>query len=264
MTDPITQALDLLMRKLDRENEPIIRKAALSGDIEAKSIVRQWNREDGAKRVPLFLPDGRDVGSVSQIASLMGESKMTAAHYVLETEGLPEHVVLEAKGLTAGEDYTDFVMVSLEFTPEDQKRLAQPGGLPPEELHVTLGYYGDSRERDDEALLRRITRNLAESIGPFEVQLNGLTRFSGDESDPIVVNVDSPIIENLRAMLQQQGPKIESEHGFSPHMTLGYIKPEEDTPFRRWEPLTVTIETIALHYGPKVYAYTFGDGVRSS
>jgi 2'-5' RNA ligase len=123
-------------------------------------------------------------------------------------------------------DHTDGVMVALYPDPESAARIAVPGGLEPDDLHVTIAYLGTDPVDDPTALASAIGAAVAD-VGPLEGSVGGIGRFpAGPDGEPVWVPVDVPGLDRLRVAvtgaLADAGRPQQSEHGFTPHMTLGY------------------------------------------
>lgn len=102
----------------------------------------------------------------------------------------------------------------------------------PDELHVTMAYLGDAADLDEEdrAFLRRVCEQIASEFEPIQAKLGGIGRFlnlEDDDTQAYYASVDSPDIEKLRARLVEVlgalGLLPDSDHGFTPHMTLAYV-----------------------------------------
>lgn len=162
------------------------------------------------------------------------------------------------------------VAVVLTFPQEVSESLAMPDGTPPDEIHITLGYFGSTDEMDPDAEddLRVICEYMATQFAPFVVNLGGLIRFSGEGQDAFVLNADSPLVNEMREMLAVEIAEtayrkdgslaIDTTHGFTPHCTLGYLDPTDPLPFDRWEPVEVPVVSVELWYGTDRYVYPLG------
>lgn len=134
------------------------------------------------------------------------------------------------------------VMVALYPPPDVAEALAHPDGSPAGDLHVTLAYLGDA---DD---LTVTTDQLADTVRgallPDETGLSGtvggLGQFpDGGDGTPVYVPVDVPGLSDLRERIvaaitgSPAGEALRGDHGFTPHLTLGYdldVDPVESTP----------------------------------
>ena len=127
------------------------------------------------------------------------------------------------------------VMVAL-YPPRDvAEKLAHPDGTPAAELHVTLAYLGDADQLpghpDD---LADLVRQTVEEAGPLEGTVGGIGRFPDHGNGaPTWVPVDVPGLSALREQIagaisrSPLGGALRTDHGFTPHMTLGYDLPDD-------------------------------------
>lgn len=151
----------------------------------------------------------------------------------------------------ASPDYSDDGMIAL-YPPLDiAQALAVDGGLPPEEMHVTVAYLGDIADIDVD-VLREVVAQLAERQ-PFTVQLAGHARFTGGDKDVIVALADSPDLEDLRRdtidALSEHGIKIPRDHGYTAHLTIQYLDPDDPAPLDRLDAQPVEFTVLAAVHG---------------
>lgn len=151
----------------------------------------------------------------------------------------------------ASPDFSDDGMIAL-YPPLDvAQALAVDGGLPPEEMHVTVAYLGDIADIDVD-VLREVVAQLAERQ-PFTVQLAGHARFTGGDKDVIVALADSPDLEDLRRdtldALHERGIEIPRDHGYTSHCTLIYLDPDDEAPLDRLDAQPVEFTTLAAVHG---------------
>ena len=147
--------------------------------------------------------------------------------------------------------------VMLPIRPEEAAMLAQPGGTPAEELHITLAYLGrrgDCNPADLTALGDALGR-LAADTAPIVARVTGIARFEGVEGgqDAIVALVSSPALDALRAAVvaecEARNLPLRSVHGFTPHITLAYVAPMAEHGVQRAPLTAVTLDEIALWSG---------------
>lgn len=111
--------------------------------------------------------------------------------------------------------------------------LAVDGGLPPEELHVTLAYLGDAAALDDATMteLASICSEVAAQFSAGTGRIAGPAAFVNDPDPdeanvPLVALVDSDwlcdVYHAIDDALDASGIDTPTEHGFIPHMTLQY------------------------------------------
>jgi len=131
------------------------------------------------------------------------------------------------------------VMVALYPPLYAARELAVPGGLAPEDLHVTLAYFGDAEEfRGDTGKLAAALAEFAAQCAPFEASVGGIGRFTSVErEDPFYASIDSLHLpafrHNLIEFLEGQGFVPDMTHGFVPHLTLCYLPQDAYPPFHR-------------------------------
>lgn len=158
-------------------------------------------------------------------------------------------------------DYSGHAMVALYPHPEVAKRYAISGGLEPDKMHVTMAYLGLAEDVSKEDVVQ-VLKNLPKRE-PFTAKISGHARFTGGEEDVLVALVDSPHIEKLRndilEGLRQQGITIPADHGFTPHMTITYMDPQNLAPIWRLEPDEVEFGAVWLKHGKTKDAFLFGE-----
>ena len=134
----------------------------------------------------------------------------------------------------AAQDHSGGVMVSLTIPPDVARTIAVPGGEDPDDLHVTIAYLGKTADLDRatiEATLARV------SGAPLEGTIGGIGRFPGSHIEglqAVWVPVDVPGLSEFRnhvvAVLDGAGVAQGSEHGYTPHVTLDYVAPDQPSP----------------------------------
>lgn len=162
-------------------------------------------------------------------------------------------------------------MIALYPHPELARRLAVPGGDPPDQLHVTLKFLGsDHHEIPDEvkAALHDSLAEFARGEEPLKGQTAGPGFFppnpnhKGDET-PIFAKVDVPGIHEFRKRLVDALPSGVMEDtfpDFKPHMTLQYV-PKTDSPDLPDVPVTpLHFDRVVLVFGGRKHAYHLGTG----
>lgn len=108
------------------------------------------------------------------------------------------------------------------FLPSDIEAdtLAVPGGVPAEDLHLTLRYYG---EVTDEAFIDAVhdaARTIAGNLNPFVTSVTG-RRQLGQDNPPadVLILADDPEFRSARDRL----PASDHDYpAFTPHITIGY------------------------------------------
>lgn len=150
------------------------------------------------------------------------------------------------------------VMLALYLPESVAIELAIPGGLPPNDLHLTLGYYGRLSELPLETLLIDLQK-AARSLLPVEGRISGVGRFSATESsdnkDVIYVSFDSINILAIRQAVLNVASRfmpLKESHGYTPHITLAYVDPEEELQVDI-EPRSLTFSTLTLTVGEDLF-----------
>lgn len=163
-------------------------------------------------------------------------------------------------------DFKDGVMIALYPSANDTARYALIDGTPADEMHVTMVYLGHIDEVDPDAVKRAVG-----SLSPrpaFTANVSGHARFTGDEQDVIVALIDAPEIEQLRRdlvdVLAAEDISSASSHGYTPHMTLTYINPDDRAPFHRLDTDPIGFDTVWVVYGEERTAFPLGDDTAES
>lgn len=124
-------------------------------------------------------------------------------------------------------------MIALYLPRDAAERIAQPEGTPPRELHITLAYLGDAAalggHPDD---LADLVRSALTDANPLEGSIGGIGRFpDAGDGEVTWVPVDVAGLTELRTRiadalrLSVYSEKFREDHGFTPHVTLGYRLP---------------------------------------
>lgn len=228
---------------------------------EAFEHCRQWHiNGEAAFSIGYRVPDGMsskrpdgvrmiyalDLYEISLV--LHGAHNMALALEVKSADGADvpvREVKLAAE--QAVEVPEDSVMVALVPTGEAAAALTVPGGCTAGELHVTIALPGAAELSD---VVEAVTRAVSQH-DPLAGHVGGLGIFppspSSSNGVPIFRTVDVPGLVELRqeilAALAAAGHPHQSEHGFTPHMTIGYnlpsVAPIENVPVR-FDSVTVT------------------------
>ena len=75
-----------------------------AGRAWATSLVKKWNREDGKKSLPHWLPNGAEITTLKQLAAVLSIDEKTAAHVVLTAHDPSPVLLSEAKGEPSDEE----------------------------------------------------------------------------------------------------------------------------------------------------------------
>jgi HK97 family phage portal protein len=151
------------------------------------------------------------------------------------------------------------IMVAFYLPPEVSQQLALKGGEAPEELHLTLGYLGDSTEMDPdtEIDLYETVKDFADRQEPLTGQISGIGLFlntdEGADTNAFYASFDSPDLPDFRAdlieQLQEAGIPILLNHGFTPHITLQYVAAGKPLPATSVPVTDVTFDRVTVKWG---------------
>ena len=143
---------------------------------------------------------------------------------------------------------SDSVMVALYPTADAAAQLAVKGGETPDALHITLALPGAGASMDEVAAA---VAQVVREHDPLTGGVGGLGIFppSGPAGIPIWRAVDVPGLAELRndivTALTEAGYVHQSEHGWTPHLTIGFnlpsVAPIENVP--------VQFDTVAVVVG---------------
>lgn len=158
-------------------------------------------------------------------------------------------------------------MVALMLSPEQQEQLKQyrPARLNGEADHLTLVYLADDTSeitKHKNAVVAALAQ-FASAHNPVTGSINGYGRFSGnDEEYPVFVNFDSPQLPSLRQAIMSactwHGMDMEQEHGFTPHITLGYLPVDTKMPAFDVPPIDMTFDCLCLVWAGERIDFPFG------
>jgi 2'-5' RNA ligase len=167
---------------------------------------------------------------------------------------------LATAGDAAQPDYTGSCMIALYPPPDVAQQLAVPGGLPPGDIHLTVAYTGDCADVDQFTLVA--AASALASRPPITATVSGHARFTGgDDGDVIVAVADSPALDVLRrdteTALAGRGITLPSDHGFTAHLTICYIDPDDPDPVGRLESFPVTFGAVSAEYGTERHGFPF-------
>ena len=137
-------------------------------------------------------------------------------------------------------------MLAVPVPPDVAARISLPGGEAPEDLHITLFYFGDAENVAPEGrdAIIYTALGVAASCGPFDVALEGTEVFEENEERPIVALVNSPALlafrEKLAGAFYEADIDYSKDYEYKPHVTLKYLGQEPAPPVPVHESFTAT------------------------
>ena len=159
-------------------------------------------------------------------------------------------------------DFSDGIMVAVYPDPACAdavaNHIAGPDDTTPrDELHVTLAYLGKIGDGtiSEQEVIDAVTRAV-EGQPALEGEVGGIGMFpEGEDGAPTYAPVDVPGLGLLREqVVAELGDVVRNDHGFTPHMTLGYniglIQPVPPTPIK--------INEVRVVYGSSERAIALG------
>lgn len=132
-------------------------------------------------------------------------------------------------------DFTDGAMIALYPEPVQADELALDGYQPADDLHITLVYLGPDAAALDPGwrdTCLTILLAVAPTYNVLEGTVGGVGQFGpGDKGTPTIALPSVQGLNELRAQivtdLAAAGIESPSEHGFVPHLTIGYDLPAD-------------------------------------
>jgi len=106
--------------------------------------------------------------------------------------------------------------------PADPGVVVVDGGLPEDELHVTLGYYGPADEAPPETVEALHEWAAERAEWSADARVGGVGRIGDDEPPATVYLIESAELGDLRRDLEAVAPPDSTHPHFTPHVTLGY------------------------------------------
>lgn len=175
-----------------------------------------------------------------------GKTSWDCAKWLKETENvkkLPESV--------AKKEHTGIIIALYpdeESTNKIQEISRAAFGEEVEDVHLTLKYLGkvDRGEACFECLARAVL-STALSCSSVDGLVSGVGRFFNEDEQAVYLSVDSKdVLAVYNHLCMALGVEDASEHGFDPHITIGY---SEQTPNIQFSQFPIKLDTIALCYG---------------
>lgn len=159
-----------------------------------------------------------------------------------------------ATDISAAETFqANGVCVTIEPTALQKMELAVEGGDPPERLHCTLVYLGETATIDRD-VVSTVMAKIAAQCMPMEGVVAGMGYF-GDPSSITIALIDSPGLAALRGgiveAMEKAGVTVDHTHDFQPHITLagGPVDASEKVG------MVLTFDNLRLRYGNEAIAF---------
>ncbi|MER6830958.1 2'-5' RNA ligase family protein [Streptosporangium sp. NPDC000563] len=141
-------------------------------------------------------------------------------------------------------------MIALTLPPDIAEQVVLDGGVPAEEMHITLAYLGQGLTSEQITAAEEAAMEAAAGAGPLAGTIGGVGAFSPNEDGvPVWATVDVPGLEVLRQRvvdaLQAAGAPVVLNHGYTPHVTRAYLAEGDPLP----DPLPpIPVEFVELEF----------------
>lgn len=239
-----------------------------AGKAWAQRILREQERMAGKAGQRNSRSDRQRIRSIRQQAQTIVATTLELEPSASDEMTTPVDV---AKAVQIDPNAHPGAMVALMLTPEQQAQLApfRVGDMANSEAdHITLLYLGDDAQliTGYKNKVIEMLACIADECEPVAGKLNGYGRFSGDaEMYPVYANYDSPALFRLRAKLLHEltecGIELPADHGFTPHLTLGYLTASEAMPDLNMPALDLNFPGFSLIWaGERIDYMLFGMG----
>jgi 2'-5' RNA ligase len=106
----------------------------------------------------------------------------------------------------------------------------------PDVMHITLLYLGPAADINDlvQSRIDDVVREVAADMPPLDLKIAGFGTFTaGPRGTPVYAIASGPGLSRLQAELEEEISDVAdlpSEHGWVPHITLGYVPDGEEVP----------------------------------
>lgn len=149
------------------------------------------------------------------------------------------------------------VMVALYLPPNIQRPLEVEGGENYNSLHCTLAYLPDGDSEKFEKICKALER-VGADFAPVDGWIGGVGRFnasdSSDGKDVFYASYNAPVLPSLQTSVMkaiENDAELEPsrKHGFTPHVTLKYISPDEPFPADRKKTEPFRVPHLSVVFG---------------
>jgi len=157
------------------------------------------------------------------------------------------------------------MMVAFTLDPKTSQQLTIPGGEPPEDMHITLAYLGDTTDfmGNIDHLVGTIDL-FARTMQPLSGRVSGIGRFITDGQDvtPVYASVDMEGLQSfhdeLLDVLTSMGYEPASTFTYNPHITLAYIDSDAPMPVEDISNVPLHFDTLCLAVGDTRHFFKLG------
>lgn len=171
------------------------------------------------------------------------------------------------------QDFSQSIIVALFLTEgiEQELSAASTALASPVErgsMHITLGYIGKTSDDIDLSLLTQTIKEIAPELPQARAIIKGLGRMvKREEDNAIYARIEGYELESLYnqlsyKLIEKAGIILSKYTSFIPHITLGYIAPDELTPEIALREQELVFDAISVAVGAARYHYPLGQRER--
>lgn len=230
---------------------------------------------DAVSRVPgKWAKQEPDDGTLARRMAFYAPSVAKMAYEAVQAFNTPDLALSNAQGQPQPFALADVavkhtgVMVAFMLSPTVARKIAQPGGEPASDLHITLAFLGDSSELDEaqRQQLVQAVYGYAARAKPLRGSLSGIGRFNPSASSegkvPIIALVNAPGIQQWRAglaaALEQAGTPADTTFEYTPHITLAYVDADKPLPAISLPDVTLRLDKVTVAIGDEHHTCAIG------
>jgi 2'-5' RNA ligase len=165
-------------------------------------------------------------------------------------------------------------MIALFVAPSDREKLLalipkalQKYAQPADSLHLTLTTWESSADLTEDDIKSIITRTVdpQNNYMPLSGMVSGFGVFEPEEADKprvLYASFDYPYLTNLREHIRDTVIWGDSEHGFTPHITLAYLPVGTKVPDLQVAPFKLTFDRLYLASDEEIFSNGVVAGVQ--
>lgn len=214
------------MGKVAKYGDPHNKHVSAKTAALAAKAVAEWEAKKAAGKIHL----SEDLLRLIDLTEISEDYAIYLAEGILDEDGDIIDLAVSDASISSSD-----TMVALMIPPKVASKVAQDGGVSPQDLHLTLTFHGATTPEQYNQICQDLAAWAAEG-GPGELNghVGGLGQFPpGPDGVPHYAPADVPGInalhEQVKAVTAKSAPASE-DHGFTPHMTLGYTKDGQAPP----------------------------------
>jgi len=157
------------------------------------------------------------------------------------------------------------IMLSFALPRDVLEEISEDDGEKKKDLHMTLLYLGKMADWNKDLVeqLPEMIKTYAANSQPLSGTISGIGRFaaseSSDDMDVLYRSVDIPGLpswrQDLVEILAFNGFRREANHGYTPHITIKYLDPEESLSVGKQQHVPVVFDAIVCNIGDETHRF---------